>query len=230
MNEPGPDNPRPLHFGDANMETTIPLDVLTRPFDPSQVKQREGRGGKMLDYLETHAVITRLNEAFAGAWSFEVVEHHILDNEVFVRGRLTAVGQTKEQFGGTEITRTKDDGKALCLADDLKSAGSDALKKCATLFGVGLELYAKDGPARAEPEASEKQTGFLRALASSPLLSPEEKAKVEAEIQPTLTRQRASDLIDELQATIKDRVQAQRAQKPAPVNGTNGRTHQPAYR
>ena len=28
------------------------------------------------------------------------------------------------------------------LADDLKSAATDALKKCATLLGIGLHLYA----------------------------------------------------------------------------------------
>ena len=37
---------------------------------------------------------------------------------------------------------TKDDaGKIVSLGDDLKAAATDALKKCATLFGVGLHLY-----------------------------------------------------------------------------------------
>ncbi len=56
------------------MMDTINLDTLTRPFDPAQIRQREGRGGTRLDYLETHSVITRLNEAFGGAWSFEVLD------------------------------------------------------------------------------------------------------------------------------------------------------------
>jgi len=122
------------------MEQTI-LDTLTRPFDPAQIKQREGRGGKMLDYLETHAVISRLNESFNGAWSFEVVSHEVTDNEVLVRGRLSAGGHVKEQFGGSEIAKRKDNGQPVSIADDLKAAASDALKKCATLFGVGLHLY-----------------------------------------------------------------------------------------
>jgi len=124
---------------------TINLDALTRPFDPAQIRQREGRGGKMLDYLETHAVITRLNEAFSGAWSFEAVEYKTLEGEIVVRGRLTAQGITKEQFGSSDVHRHKgqdgEKGAPVSIGDDLKAAASDALKKAATLFGVGLHLY-----------------------------------------------------------------------------------------
>jgi hypothetical protein len=134
----------------------INLDVLTRPFDPAQIKQREGRGGKMLDYLETHAVITRLNEAFGGAWSFEVVDYKTMEGEIIVKGRLTAGGVSKEQFGSNEVHRLKGEngekGAPVSVGDDLKAAASDALKKCATLFGVGLHLYEKgDRPAQRPP-------------------------------------------------------------------------------
>jgi len=126
----------------------VNVDVLTRPFEAGQVRQREGRGGKMLDYIETHAVITRLNEAFGGAWSFEVASFQTMEGEVVVQGRLTAGGQTKEQFGSAAVARSKDSGKPISIGDDLKAAASDALKKCATLFGVGLHLYDKT-PAQA---------------------------------------------------------------------------------
>ena len=121
----------------------IDMEALNRPFDAGQIKQREGRGGKMLDYIEAHAVIARLNEAFDGAWSFEVVGKESLEGEVVVHGRLTAGGQVKEQFGSSMVARNRETGKPICIGDDLKAAGSDALKKCATLFGVGLHLYDK---------------------------------------------------------------------------------------
>ena len=127
----------------------INLEALTRPFDPAQIRQREGRGGKMLDYLETHSVISRLNEAFNGAWSFEVISHDIMEAEVLVHARLSAGGVTKTAFGGSDIARHRDSGKPVSIADDLKAAASDSLKKCATLFGVGLHLYEKsDRPAQ----------------------------------------------------------------------------------
>jgi len=115
-------------------------DILCRPFPPELVKQRQGQGGKMLSYIETHAVIARLNEACDDGWSFEVVEHQVLEDEVIVLAKLTADGVVKTAFGGTSITRDRD-GRPVSIADDLKAAGSDALKKSASLLGVGLELY-----------------------------------------------------------------------------------------
>ena len=136
-----------------NPSTTLRacLDALTRPFDPAQIKQREGRKGKMLDYLECHTIITRLNEAFNGAWSFEVVDYKSMEGEVIVHGKLSAGGQVKQQFGSNAIDRFatgENAGKPVSIGDDLKAAASDALKKCATLFGIGLELYEKKGQAQ----------------------------------------------------------------------------------
>ena len=42
-------------------------ELLEKPFAPEQVKQREGNFGKMLDYVEGHTVIQRLNDAFDSA-------------------------------------------------------------------------------------------------------------------------------------------------------------------
>ena len=113
-------------------------DVLVRPFDATQVKTRPGHG-KSLSYVETHAVIARLNEAADFDWSFEVAQHEILADEVIVLGKLTIDGTTKMAFGGSSVTRDKDGREA--LADTLKASASDALKKAASLFGIGLELY-----------------------------------------------------------------------------------------
>ena len=113
--------------------------LLTRPFELQQLKQRPGQHGKTLSYVDVAAVIARLNEA-CDAWSFEVVEHQVLDAEVIVLGRLTADGVIKCAFGGTSITLDKS-GEVMSVADDLKAASSDSLKKCASLLGVGLELY-----------------------------------------------------------------------------------------
>ncbi len=141
------------------MEQTT-LDTLTRPFTPEQIRQREGRGGKLLDYVEAHSVITRLNEAFNGAWSFEAVEYKTLEGEIVVKGRLTAQGITKEQFGSSEVHRHKgqdgEKGAPVSIGDDLKAAASDALKKCATLFGVGLHLYEKPQAAQSGPRVDRR--------------------------------------------------------------------------
>jgi hypothetical protein len=119
-------------------------EILEKPFSPEQIKQREGSSGKMLDYIEGHAVIQRLNDAFDGDWSFTITRHEILKDtdEVVVIGELKAGNVVKTQFGSSRITRARESGEIISLADDLKAAATDALKKSATLLGVGLHLYS----------------------------------------------------------------------------------------
>lgn len=119
-------------------------ELLQKPFDPTQIKQRKGRNG-MLDYVEGHTVIARLNEAFEGQWSFEIPWHDILEErgEILVLGKFSAEGVVKMQFGASQITRDKETKEIISLGDDLKAAGTDALKKCATFLGVGLHLYGE---------------------------------------------------------------------------------------
>lgn len=122
--------------------------LLEDPFLPHQIKQRQGAHG-MIDYIEGHAVIQRLNDAFDGDWCFDVIHHEIREDldEVVVLGRLSAGEVTKTQFGNSRLACHRETGKIISLGDDLKAAATDALKKCATLLGVGLHLY------RAEKEA-----------------------------------------------------------------------------
>ncbi len=115
--------------------------ILETPFTGEQIKQRKGLWGKMLDYIEGHSVIQRLNDAFESEWSFEVTRFEILDEEVIVLGKLSVGDIVKFQFGSSNITRDSKTKNTLCIGDDLKSAATDALKKCASLFGIGLHLY-----------------------------------------------------------------------------------------
>jgi len=132
--------------------------LLEKPFDPAQIKQRKGRNG-MLDYVEGHSVIQRLNDAFEGAWSFEVLDHKIFEDrdEILVLGKLSAEGVVKMQFGTTQITRERDSKEIVCLCDDLKAAATDALKKCATFLGAGLHLYGERSARRTGREGSNGQ-------------------------------------------------------------------------
>lgn len=120
-------------------------DILERPFDAHLIKSRRGHSGKLFSYVEGAEYIKRLNEAFDGVWSFEVVEHCVNARDVVVIGRIVAEGCTKIAFGGAMITTShQNPGEPLNLADDLKSAATDALKKAASLFGIGLHLYGSD--------------------------------------------------------------------------------------
>ncbi len=49
-------------------------NALGQPIDPALVSQRKGRGGRVFDYLEGHAVIDQANRIFGyGGWGYELV-------------------------------------------------------------------------------------------------------------------------------------------------------------
>ncbi|OGQ97422.1 MAG: hypothetical protein A2521_08530 [Deltaproteobacteria bacterium RIFOXYD12_FULL_57_12] len=134
-------------------------ELLEQPFSAEEIKQRDGNFGQTLEYVPGHIVIERLNQAFESLWSFEIVRHEVQEDEVIVIGRLSAEGIVKTQFGSSRITRAKETGEIISLADDLKSAATDALKKCATLLGVGLHLYADKPASRSTETAGHKGNG-----------------------------------------------------------------------
>ena len=116
--------------------------LLEQPFPKELLKTRKGTFGKQFSYVEGTEYIRRLNDAMEGDWSFEVVEHKTLDTEVIVLGKLTAASIVKCAFGGSKITINRE-GEVVSIADDLKAAATDALKKASSLLGVGLHLYSE---------------------------------------------------------------------------------------
>jgi hypothetical protein len=136
---------------------------LEEKFKIDAVKQRKGAFGKTINYVDGASVIDRLNAAFDSDWSFAILEHRLLGttHEVLVRGRLSALGLEKEAFGKSSPAVSRDTGEIVSEGDAYKSAATDCLKKCATLFGVGLHLFANDEPL----EADEPKQAFPRSVA-----------------------------------------------------------------
>lgn len=138
------------------------VDFLLQRTPKREIKYRQGRGGLQFAYVEHGYVTERLNLVFGFNWDFEIVDKQILEDEVIVEARLTVRtpgGQTivKTQFGGAEIKRHASgakSGRPLSIADDYKAAASDSLKKCASLLGIGLDLYGRDRPDSVEAEAT----------------------------------------------------------------------------
>lgn len=141
---------------------------IRRPLNPKWIKQRK-QGGTTLSYIGGHIVIHLLNNAFNYQWTFEVLSKDIVRSApkpkvewvkgvrtvvkdengnivmeqqppyVEVLGRLTVPGLGfREQYGSKIII-----GGATEQEHATKSATTDALKKCASLFGIGLELYGE---------------------------------------------------------------------------------------
>ena len=161
--------------------------MRTQKTPKNAIKTRKGKGGRTYDYVSHAWVTMQLNEAFQWRWSFEVLEQIIVPNleqpqEVVVKGQLTVHAPegdwTKVQFGGADVeylncpkckndynkkrncNRCNGTGKStemLSLADNLKSASSDCLKKCASLFGIAIDLYGGDDLPQAQGEQTPQQ-------------------------------------------------------------------------
>jgi hypothetical protein len=132
---------------------------LSAPFD---VTFTDVRGGVELTYVTGEQVTRRLNEVLGvGGWSFRILRHDVNAeaDEAWALGEIVAEidGKcvTRQQFGSQKIKRSRSTGAPLDLGFDLKGAATDAMKKCASLLGVGLYLSRK-APQRASVRQPER--------------------------------------------------------------------------
>jgi len=135
---------------------------LDAPIPTSVISQREGGGGRMLDYLEGQYVIDRLNKVLGqGNWSYKtqsinlVHSGKITDKYNKEKHTVHYVAQVEllanledrqvlfSDVGYGDGTDKENIGKAHELA--VKEAVTDAVKRCAKNLGqsMGLALYDK---------------------------------------------------------------------------------------
>jgi recombination DNA repair RAD52 pathway protein len=165
---------------------------LTEPF-PKEVERQLKKGGASLTYIPVSEVITRINKVLGVTkWSFEIITcgRDAIDPDYIVAHvRITWVSDepaaivTRDGFGGQKIKRTKA-GEIVDLGDEMKGAVSDALKKAAQTFGIGLYLARTEEAMEAveaipepviSPIIEELWTNFVSISKS---LSPEHKARL----------------------------------------------------
>ena len=117
------------------------------------VRKRPAKGGGTWDYVSGGYVKKVLNLMFGWDWDFEVLEDKIMHDEAIVKGRLTcrSNGRTiiKTQYGNKDImykrgTDAQGNRVPLSIGNDLKSAATDCLKKCAAEIGIAADIYNKD--------------------------------------------------------------------------------------
>jgi hypothetical protein len=169
---------------------------LAEPFETlHNLPGKTKRDGTPLTYLTGAQVAQRLNRVLGfDHWSFEIVETQFDQpaDEVIVRGRLTIYcGRrtvVREQFGSQRHNRLRESQAIIDSGFDHKGAATDALKKCATLVGVGLYLYGPESEERpAEWEAEEwasQATHAPRPAVSRPAAPRQPAAPAAAPRQP----------------------------------------------
>lgn len=157
------------------------VNLLTRDTPNRFLKNRLGRGGKVFTYVDIHFVTAMLNAVFFLDWNWEILSHEVdkTENQVIVKGRLTvkfADGRVvvKEAFGSSEVKRLKT-GDCVDLADDLKGAASDGLKKAASLLGIAADVYAGQAKAVIGKAENTPDDDFLGTEVERPVSSIQDK-------------------------------------------------------
>ena len=115
------------------------LERLSRPFDPRFIETVR-KGNRSESYVN-HAVVTgRLNDALGvGGWSFRVVDVFTYTTDGaphvgHVLGEIRLSSEVVRQDIGVPSRISKYD-------DEIKTAVSDALKRCAMRLGVAIQLW-----------------------------------------------------------------------------------------
>jgi hypothetical protein len=145
------------------------------------VYTRPGKGGGNWAYVTAGYVTKCLNYIFGWNWDYEKVSEPTVTeiiklieskiDQVWVTGKLTVRGNdghqiVKTQAGRAEIKFRKDTRTPVDIGNDIKSAYSDALKKCASLLGIASDIYnaaefrdeTGKAPAREETEMQSEQS------------------------------------------------------------------------
>ena len=144
--------------------------ALAAPFEEKDLKHRPGRAGMTFTYADARAVAQRLDDVLGiEGWQFEVKVADPIRG--VVHGSLVIVidgkSTIKQDFGYPNSTQ--DD-------EPLKSAASDALRRCAAQVGVGRSLYS---PEKGVPVP----LGRARHLSDAPAPSVEASSRMSADDQ-----------------------------------------------
>ena len=138
--------------------------ALAAPFEEKDLKHRPGRAGMTFTYADARAVAQRLDDVLGlTGWEFEVAVADAARGVVKGTLHIVVDGKTviHEDFGYPNSTQ--DD-------EPLKSAASDALRRCAAQIGVGRSLYSPErGQATARATAPVSVPQIAKPAASSAL-------------------------------------------------------------
>jgi len=135
------------------------IEALTKTFPDEMIRrdlQNQRSDGFVPCYIQWTDITKRLDEVFGMNWSWEILNQRIEYGQYIVHGRLSVTVAAAIDEGHAHLIEVKKDGVGSCviasdpqgrpvnIADDLKSACADALKRAAVLLRVGAQLYERE--------------------------------------------------------------------------------------
>jgi hypothetical protein len=122
------------------------------PFEGNQIKQRQGRNGMTLNYIDGATCLHRLIQATDGKFSFRVLNLENTGDLVTALVELEIPGLgVFQQIGVQKVFENSGE-------DLVKGALTDGLKRCAYIAGCGIDLYQNDEQETAQTTAQRSQT------------------------------------------------------------------------
>ena len=171
------------------------INILEEKVPENLIKERK-QGGTTLSYVSGNFIIDQLNRAFGYLWDWKIdrawIEQSVNKKQKdYETGKITEIPQPPiAHVIGTLTVYLKDnDGKLISISktapgskvvvggaseqDSIyKAAHTDALKKAASLFGIGAQLYRDD-----------TEQDYFEEKKISTLWTPEEEQKRAADFE-----------------------------------------------
>lgn len=165
INQPVETTRKPEGVGNWSL-AEISKSLSRRPLPKSMLGTKK-KGGKTLEFIPWHRVVTALDK-YAPGWDWEIRQIHTSDDRIFITGRLTIAAADgtfyREAMGSEclkeevpvkisdgektktiadELGRIVTESRELAYGDPASKAESMALRRAAAKFGLGLYLYEK---------------------------------------------------------------------------------------
>jgi hypothetical protein len=167
------------------------IELLMEPTPREYVRQRQGKGGKMFDYVPIAYWIERANLIFGLGWSSviqgeKLIEWRGMPFEYLVWGYIEVPtkdgGLLRRSTGGGMMIEYKKNAdktpiEPLSFSDAFKGAVSDMTSKALSGFGMFLDIYDKDGQIAGERSAAQAEVEAGQAQAESKTTVVEGKAQ-----------------------------------------------------
>ncbi len=135
------------------------VEKLNARFELAEHEVRTGGSGKWFVYLKKDAIIRRLDSVVPMGWGTKIISSLRTNDRVEVVMEMTIKDITRSYDGVAEDNRRKaKDGKPEVLfpLNTAKAACTDAFKRVASMFGVGLYLQSCDTIQASNEQAASK--------------------------------------------------------------------------
>lgn len=116
------------------------LNELNKLYEPMNVHQRPGGGGKTYPYVKSADVFDRLNKTFNGEWSTKVFYQEIKDNDYVIGVEVSVYSENLGKITQIGFGNAVKRGALNETGDLFKSALSKAVKDACKKWGVALYM------------------------------------------------------------------------------------------